>query len=221
MDFLQDATWQDDPSVTVSDITTTGSYALSVNGAFNAASLSLQGIDINNIFISAANSKTAINTCNIYSSNIFTSNIVINNSLSQTGNDDINFKGNLLTTGNISIGSTNNTNKNLLVGGIIRVTSNIHVDSNIITTNIRSESISNIGIFSNIGSSVFYNSISQSGGNVSLLGKVGIGGTDFTSNLFVSGKTVITNNVGIGTTNTNDFRLNVLGNTKLDGSRSK
>jgi uncharacterized membrane protein len=41
MNFLQDTTWQDDPSVVVSDITTQGSYALAVNGGFNAASLSI------------------------------------------------------------------------------------------------------------------------------------------------------------------------------------
>ena len=47
MNFIEDSTWQDDPSVVVSDITTQGSYALTVNGPFNAASLNVNGVDIN------------------------------------------------------------------------------------------------------------------------------------------------------------------------------
>ncbi|NDA91076.1 MAG: hypothetical protein EBY20_09320, partial [Alphaproteobacteria bacterium] len=50
------------------------------------------------------------------------------------------------------------------------------------------------------------------------LGKVGIGGTDFTSNLAVTGKSYFNNNVGIGTTDTTTYKLNVGGDTTLGGN---
>ena len=62
MNFIEDITWQDDPSVIVSDITTQGSYALTVNGAFNAASLNINGTDITNIFANANSLNSNINT---------------------------------------------------------------------------------------------------------------------------------------------------------------
>ena len=51
MNFTEDTTWQDDPAVSINNIITGGNFALSVNGSFNANSISLNGIDINNIFV--------------------------------------------------------------------------------------------------------------------------------------------------------------------------
>ena len=136
MNFLEDSSWQDDPSVIVSDITTTGTYALAVNGGFNATSLSINGTDITSIFTKAltdgySNIKTDYLIVN---SNITTSNILINNSLTQIGIEDINFRGNLITSGNISIGSTDDYDKMLFIGGSIISASNI--TSNLNSINI-------------------------------------------------------------------------------------
>ena len=51
MNFIQDNTLQDDPSIIISDITTQGNYALSVDGSLNAESLNINGVDVYNIFL--------------------------------------------------------------------------------------------------------------------------------------------------------------------------
>ena len=80
MNFTEDTTWQDDPAVSINDITTGGSYALSVNGSFNAASISLNGIDITNIFVDAnANKKNITTDFLTVNSNITTSNLYVSN----------------------------------------------------------------------------------------------------------------------------------------------
>ena len=145
MDFIEDITWQGDPAVTVSDITTQGNYALTVNGAFNAASLNINGTDINNIFINAADLKNNIDSDYlIVNSNITTSNILIKNSLTQSGVENINFKGDLFTAGDINIGLNTDKNKKLFVGGTVISSSNI-------TSNIDSININNSGFFTNVG----------------------------------------------------------------------
>jgi hypothetical protein len=77
MNFIEDATWQDDPSVIVSDITTQGSYALTVNGAFNAASLNINGTDITNIFANANDLNSNINTNFLRVNNILYLNLFV------------------------------------------------------------------------------------------------------------------------------------------------
>ena len=47
MNFIQDNTLQDDPSIIISDITTQGNYALSVDGSLNAESLNINDVDVN------------------------------------------------------------------------------------------------------------------------------------------------------------------------------
>ena len=139
MNFIEDITWQDDPSVIVSDITTQGNFALTVNGAFNAASLNINGTDINNIFINANDLRDNIDTDYlIVNSNITTSNILIKNSLTQSGVENINFKGDLFTSGNINIGLNTDKNKKLFIGGTVISSSNI-------TSNIDSININNSG----------------------------------------------------------------------------
>ena len=62
MNFLEDTTWQDDPSVSISDINNQGSYALTVNGPFNASSLNIAGTDITTIFANKNDLNSNINT---------------------------------------------------------------------------------------------------------------------------------------------------------------
>jgi hypothetical protein len=151
MNFNEDVTWQDDPDVSIADITTGGSYALSVNGSFNAASINLNGIDISTVFVRAQDTQSNIVTnfltvnSNIISSNLYVSNIFFSNSINQIGTTDINFKG------NVNIGISTDKNKNLFVGGFIKSTSNIIADSNIITSNIITSNINNSGNFYNAG----------------------------------------------------------------------
>ena len=151
MNFTEDVTWQDDPAVSIADITTGGSYALSVNGSFNAASINLNGVDISSIFVRAQDTQNNIITnfltvnSNIISSNLYVSNIFFSNTINQIGTSDINFKG------NVNIGISTDKNKNLFIGGSIKSTSNIIVDSNLITSNIISSNIINSGNIYNYG----------------------------------------------------------------------
>ena len=62
MNFIDDTSWTSDPSATISTVSTGGAtnYAFNINGGLNAASLSLNGVDINNIY--AKSSDLALNS---------------------------------------------------------------------------------------------------------------------------------------------------------------
>jgi len=218
MNFIDDTSWIDDPAVEITNISTGGNFALSVNGPFNATSLNQNGTDINNIFLKLSD----FNPDNIenleVANNIFTSNLIFSNSINQIHNGNINLKGNILTSGNINIGTSTDTNKSLFIGGSIEVNSNIKVDNNIITTNIFSSNISNLNNITNIGNigigtdanniyklnvdgissfsnfANFSNSINQVNSLTPnfFLGNLGIGtSTNLNSNLTVNGTSLI------------------------------
>jgi hypothetical protein len=154
MNFLQDTTWQDDPSVVVSDITTQGSYALAVNGAFNAASLSINGTDITNIFTKADDAKSNLSTdyltvnsnLNVFQNANF-NNIRINNvtlsSLYATKNTIIN--SNINFTNFVTLNA-----KNFYCTGITNLNSTLF-DKTIINNylNVSSDSIFNQSVIYN------------------------------------------------------------------------
>ena len=141
-------------------------------------------------------------------SNIFLGNVGIggtdyNSNLAVTGNSY--FKGNIVVTGtitglvnqvdasqatvfigNIGIGTADTDKYKLnIVGGDVRIASNLYVNYSILQDN---SSKSNI-----------------------FLGNVGIGGTDYNSNLAVTGKSYFSDTVAIGTTNPESYKLNING----------
>ena len=143
MNFIDDTSWITDPSITISTVSTgsTNNYAFNINGALNAGSISLNGVDINSIYAKntdlISNSNLEFNYLNIKC------NLNISNTLTQTGKGDINLIGDLYTSGNITI----NSNKLLLVNGNIRSTSNIFIDNFLYSSNA---SINSLNITSNI-----------------------------------------------------------------------
>ena len=53
MNFIDDTSWTNDPSTTISTVSTggTNNYAFNINGAINAASININGVDINTIYV--------------------------------------------------------------------------------------------------------------------------------------------------------------------------
>ena len=142
---------------------------------------------------------------NIYTSNLQTSNINNNGSLNTTGNININGGsiiqngGNTNTfSGNIIIGNENDNDKNkyLFVGGNIKSTSNIYIDSNIYTSNLQTSNITNIGSL-NTNTLIIRSNITQlTESDIFLSGNVGIGTTSSVFyKLFVNGNLCCLNNI--------------------------
>ncbi|MFN9959251.1 MAG: hypothetical protein ACK55I_39675, partial [bacterium] len=114
--------------------------------------------------------------------------------------------------GKVGIGGTD-FNSNLTVTGNSYFTGNIGIG----TTDTTSYSLNGSGNTTLGGNALVTGFINQTNSLQSNIfkGKVGIGGTDFNSNLTVTGNSYFTGNIGIGTTDTTSYSLNGSGNTTL------
>ena len=169
---------------------------------------------------------------NIYTSNLQTSNINNNGSLNTTGNININ-GGSIIQnggntnslSGNVIIGNENDKNKYLFVGGNIKSTSNIYIDSNVYTSNLQTLNINNLGSLNTTGNININNgSITQNGGNTNTFsGNIIIGNeNDKNKYLFVGGNIKSTSNIyidsNIYTSNLQTSNINNLGSLNTTGN---
>jgi hypothetical protein len=157
-----------------------------INGTLNQTT-SLQS----NIFMGRVGIGTSTNiTCNltVFGNSYFSGKIGIGGT---DFNSNLAVTGNSYFSGNIGIGTTNNSTYKLnIVGGDVKIASNINIDGSILQT---TSSKSNI-----------------------FIGNVGIGGTDFNSNLAVFGNSYFNGNIGIGTNDTSTYKLNVSGDVNIN-----
>ena len=205
--------------------------SLIINGNINIGNEN----DKNKYLFVGGNIKSTSNIyidSNIYTSNLQTSNINNLGSLNTTGNININNGsiiqngGNTNTfSGNIIIGNENDKNKYLFVGGNIKSTSNIYIDSNIYTSNLQTSNINNLGSLNTTGNININNgSITQNGGNTnSFSGNVIIGNeNDKNKYLFIGGNIKSTSNIyidsNIYTSNLQTSNINNLGSLNTTGS---
>jgi hypothetical protein len=192
------------------------SYKLNVNGSVNATTIFYNGTDILSLSsLSNYYTKTATDTLLNSKQNTLTFTSPLSNNANTISIDLSTYL--LKTGGNISgkvgIGGTDFTS-NLAVTGTSYFTSNIGIG----TTDTTTYRLNVSGNTTLGGNTLITGIINQTGAASAcnlFSGKVGIGGTDFTSNLAVTGTSYCSGNVGIGTTDTTTYRLNVSGNTNL------
>ena len=133
------------------------------------------------------------------------SNIIVRGFINQNNSGQSN-----IILGNVGIGTTNPLNSNLMVAGKSYFTDNIGIGTTDTTTYKLNVANGDVNIASNLIVRGYINQNNSDKSNV-LLGKVGIGGTDFGSNLYVTGNTSITGKLAIGTTDTGIHKVNVIG----------
>ena len=103
----------------------------------------------------------------------------------------------LISSNNINIGVDQNNKTNILnVYGSIFATSNLSINSNIITSNVNSSNINNLGNISNIGNLIITGDINQTGTYVfnGLNFNIGVI-TNKTKNLIVGGNITVSSNI--------------------------
>ena len=103
----------------------------------------------------------------------------------------------VISSNNINIGvDSNDKTKILNVYGSIFATSNLSINSNIITSNINSSNINNLGNISNIGNLIITGDINQTGTYVFNGLNFNIGTiTDKTKNLIIGGNITVSSNI--------------------------
>ena len=198
--------------VTTNDLATKQNTLISSSVLYGIGS-NITLLDYNNIYYNKPDLSTLINSASYWS---LSNDTIFNTSL----------------TSNVGIGTSNANSYKLNVNGSVNATTIFYNGTDILSLssllNYYTKTATDTLLNSKQNTLTFTSPLSnnantisidlstyllKTGGNIS--GKLGIGGTDFNSNLAVTGTSYLTGNVGIGTTDTTVYRLNVSGNTNL------